>query len=181
MEIPWKSHGNPMFFFWDFPMAMNGWFNHWDLRMFANFSDQETLNRCSCRSLSSLNIWFWMVLMYMRIPKKNNNCVFLCDVTNKKLVMRISSFKIWRFSAIFMVHEIHTSSFLAFCDTLIVTNCGNVGHQPRAWQQPSASHRWIHAKIWGMCWVTNSKPQVMVKLWAPNADWVWFSIPQISS
>lgn len=67
----WKSHGNPMFFFFrDFPMAMNGWFNHWDLRMFANFSDQETLNRCSCRSLSSLNIWFWMVLMYMRIQKK---------------------------------------------------------------------------------------------------------------
>ena len=69
-------YGNPMeipcffFFFRDFPMAMNGWFNHWDLRMFANFSDQETLNRCSCRSLSSLNIWFWMVLMYMRIQKK---------------------------------------------------------------------------------------------------------------
>ena len=79
----WKSHGNPMcFFFRDFPMAMNGWFNHWDLRMFANFSDQETLNRCSCRSLSSLNIWFWMVLMYMRIQKNHNTCVVLCDVTN---------------------------------------------------------------------------------------------------
>ena len=177
MEIPWKSH---VFFSGIFPWR---------------WMDGLTIGTCGCLLISAIKKlwidavvgvwalwisgfeWCWCTCGY----QKNNNCVFLCDVTNKKLVMRISSFKIWRFSAIFMVHEIHTSSFLAFCDTLIVTNCGNVGHQPRAWRQPSASHRWIHAKIWGMCWVPNSKPQVMVKLWAPNADWVWFSIPQISS